>query len=439
MNWLTELPASAASCGARARRPPRWPRSWRGGGFHEEPARYHRAPAPPDAVRRTAARVWLGRAADALRAALVRERLRAARGRARRRALARHPRNHTLHAQLFEHAGEPRPWVVCVHGFGMGTPLANFAASSRSGCTASSAGTWCCRACRCTGGAASGGCRAARCSRPTICAWCTCSRRASGTCGASSRGSARAAARDRALRHLARRLRRARSCASLEDDLAGVVAGIPAVDFPNLARDHEPRVLRRYGDDARIDWEQVRGGDATRCRRSRSRRACRASAASSSRASPTASRAPTRRARSGATGSAARSTGSRAATSRRSGTPRSRRSSTLRCGRARLGHRTISWLGPVDSAWCGVQAGDREAWACLCGSFRSRSRASWPPPSTVPPRAALLLARERLGPAVLVGRFRPRPVLHDPRRAARRDDVSAAADPARSRIPPRRS
>jgi pimeloyl-ACP methyl ester carboxylesterase len=46
---------------------------------------------------------------------------------------------------------------------------------------------------------------------------------------------------------------------SLEDDLAGVIAGIPAVDFPNLARDHEPRELRRYGADARIDWDDVRG------------------------------------------------------------------------------------------------------------------------------------------------------------------------------------
>ena len=45
---------------------------------------------------------------------------------------------------------------------------------------------------------------------------------------------------------------------SLEDDLAGVIVGIPAVDFARLARDHEPRELRRYGADARIDWDHVR-------------------------------------------------------------------------------------------------------------------------------------------------------------------------------------
>ncbi len=45
---------------------------------------------------------------------------------------------------------------------------------------------------------------------------------------------------------------------SLEDDLAGVIVGIPAVDFARLARAHEPRELRRYGADARIDWDHVR-------------------------------------------------------------------------------------------------------------------------------------------------------------------------------------
>ena len=37
-----------------------------------------------------------------------------------------HPSNGTVHAYVLEHE-EPRPWLVCVHGFGMGTPLLNFA------------------------------------------------------------------------------------------------------------------------------------------------------------------------------------------------------------------------------------------------------------------------------------------------------------------------
>jgi len=34
--------------------------------------------------------------------------------------------NRMCHAQVLEHPGGPRPWLVCVHGFGMGTPLINF-------------------------------------------------------------------------------------------------------------------------------------------------------------------------------------------------------------------------------------------------------------------------------------------------------------------------
>ena len=44
----------------------------------------------------------------------------------------------------------------------------------------------------------------------------------------------------------------------LEDDLACVIAGIPAVDFPNLARDNEPWIMRRYGDELRVDWSVLR-------------------------------------------------------------------------------------------------------------------------------------------------------------------------------------
>lgn len=34
--------------------------------------------------------------------------------------------NRTSHAQVLEHKGRPRPWLVCIHGFGMGTPSVNF-------------------------------------------------------------------------------------------------------------------------------------------------------------------------------------------------------------------------------------------------------------------------------------------------------------------------
>jgi hypothetical protein len=36
--------------------------------------------------------------------------------------------NRSAHAFIMENQGPPRPWLVCVHGFGMGTPLSNFQA-----------------------------------------------------------------------------------------------------------------------------------------------------------------------------------------------------------------------------------------------------------------------------------------------------------------------
>jgi hypothetical protein len=41
------------------------------------------------------------------------------------------------------------------------------------------------------------------------------------------------------------------------DDLACVIAGIPAVDFTSLARDNEPWAYQAYGNDLKTDWGLV--------------------------------------------------------------------------------------------------------------------------------------------------------------------------------------
>ena len=46
--------------------------------------------------------------------------------------------------------------------------------------------------------------------------------------------------------------------AGFESELSCVIAGIPAVDFANLARDNEPWQMQRYGEDLRTDWDLVR-------------------------------------------------------------------------------------------------------------------------------------------------------------------------------------
>jgi len=46
--------------------------------------------------------------------------------------------------------------------------------------------------------------------------------------------------------------------AAFEPELACVIAGIPAVDFPSLANDNQPWIMRRYDDEFEVDWSLVR-------------------------------------------------------------------------------------------------------------------------------------------------------------------------------------
>ena len=44
---------------------------------------------------------------------------------------------------------------------------------------------------------------------------------------------------------------------ALEPDLKCVVAGIPAVDFPSLARDNEPYIMKRYSNEFAMPWNRI--------------------------------------------------------------------------------------------------------------------------------------------------------------------------------------
>ena len=168
-----------------------------------------------------------------------------------------HPANGTAHAYVMQHA-QPRPWLVCVHGFAMGSPAVNFVGfparflHERLGLNLIFPilplhGP---RA----GGRMSGGevlspdylrmvllfAQAVWDVRRAI-SWV----RAQGgeevgLYGLSLGGYVSALV------------------SSLEDELRCVIAGIPAVDFANLARDNEPWVMRRYDRDFALDWQLVR-------------------------------------------------------------------------------------------------------------------------------------------------------------------------------------
>jgi hypothetical protein len=168
-----------------------------------------------------------------------------------------HPANGTAHAYVIRHK-EPRPWLVCVHGFAMGSPLVNFFGFPAQflheklglnlifpilplhGPRA--------------GGRMSGGevlspdylrmvllfAQAVWDVRRVI-SWV----RAQG-------------AEDIGLYGISLGGYVSSLVSSLEDELRCVIAGIPAVDFACLARDNEPWIMRRYDRDFALDWQLVR-------------------------------------------------------------------------------------------------------------------------------------------------------------------------------------
>jgi hypothetical protein len=226
-------------------------------GWLAEPAGYHRAPPPVAAAECTSRRTFAGARP------LKYEHVSFASGFAphlgepgRDRWLA-HPRNGIAHAYVLRHE-EPRPWLVGVHGFAMGTPLINFSGfpvrllHEELGLNLAfpvlplhgPRGA----------GSVSGGevlvpdylrmvhlfAQAVWDVRRTL-AWIRSeSSEPIGLYGISLGGYVSALV------------------AAFEAELACVVAGIPAVDFPSLANDNQPWIMRRYGDEFEVDWKLVR-------------------------------------------------------------------------------------------------------------------------------------------------------------------------------------
>lgn len=166
--------------------------------------------------------------------------------------------NRREHAYVLEHPGEPRPWVVCVHGFTMGTPMVNFMGFDVQRLH-HDLGLNLIFPClplhgpRATG-AMSGGeilqpdylnvihtfAQGVWDVRKTI-AWVR------------ERGAPKVG-----LYGISMGGHNVSIVAGLEENIDCVVAGIPAVDFTSLARDNEPYIVRRYSDELQVPWDDVR-------------------------------------------------------------------------------------------------------------------------------------------------------------------------------------
>ncbi len=168
-----------------------------------------------------------------------------------------HPTNGTAHAYVMRHDA-PRPWLVCVHGFAMGSPLVNLFAfparflHERLGLNLifpilplhgpRAAG-------RMSGGEVLSPDYLRMVLLFAQAVWDV--RRALSWVRA--QGGEAVGLYGISLGAYVSSL-----VSSLEEDLRCVVAGIPAVDFANLARDNEPWIMRRYDRDFALDWQLVR-------------------------------------------------------------------------------------------------------------------------------------------------------------------------------------
>jgi dienelactone hydrolase len=226
-------------------------------GWLADPAAYHDDPPPLRAVEVAPASTWTQRGRLRYRHLTFPSSYAPHAGEPGRERWLAHPGNATAHVYLLEH-DTPRPWLVCVHGFGMGSPRVNFLAFQAE------------RLHRELG---------LNLAFPVLPFH-------------GPRGGTRISGREVLdadylrmvhlfsqatfdVRRLTRWLRRrgeerigvygislgayvASLVTSLEDDLDCVIAGIPAVDFPELARSNEPWGVTRHHQDLKIDWGLVR-------------------------------------------------------------------------------------------------------------------------------------------------------------------------------------
>lgn len=226
-------------------------------GWLDEPDTYHLVPpAPPEAELAPAA-IWTRTGRRHFGRLAFESGYAPHPGEPGRERWLAHPKNGMAHAHVLQH-DEPRPWLVCIHGFGMGTPRVDFSGFPVERLHDELGLNLIFPVLPLHGprgiGRFSGGevldpdymrmvhlfAQAVWDVRRLI-EWARMRNgEPVGVYGISLGGYVAALV------------------ASLTDGLDCAIAGIPAVDFPNLARDNEPWIMQRYDEELETDWQVVR-------------------------------------------------------------------------------------------------------------------------------------------------------------------------------------
>jgi hypothetical protein len=226
-------------------------------GWLTDPSGYHPEPPPVGRVARRRCASFAGTRRLAYEHVSLPSEFTPHEGEPGRERWLAHPRNGTAHVYVLEHE-EPRPWLVGVHGFAMGTPLTNFAGFPVRLLHDELGLNLALPVLPLHGPRGAGGVSGGEVLSPDYLrmvhlfaqglwdvrrtlAWIRSrSDEPIGLYGISLGGYVSALV------------------AAFEPALACVIAGIPPVDFPSLANDNQPWIMRRYGDEFEVDWKLVR-------------------------------------------------------------------------------------------------------------------------------------------------------------------------------------
>lgn len=226
-------------------------------GWLADPAAYHREPAPLREARLSQHATFEGRRLRRYRHLRCASEFAPHEGEPGRERWLTHPSNGTLHAHLLERDASA-PWLVCVHGFGMGAPLVNLAGFGASRLHDDLGLNLAFPVLPLHGPRGASRWSGSEVLRPDYLQMVHLFANAAHDVRRLLRWLRARGATQVGLYGISLGAYVAALVAGLEDDLACVIAGIPAVDFPSLARDNEHWVARDGRAHTERDWELLR-------------------------------------------------------------------------------------------------------------------------------------------------------------------------------------
>jgi hypothetical protein len=226
-------------------------------GWLDDPQSYHRDPPPLEDVQITPGASFAGTRRLAYRHLRFPSGFAPHEGEPGRDRWIAHPENGIAHVYVLEHE-EPRPWLVGVHGFAMGTPLVNFAGFPVRLLHEELGLNLAFPVLPLHGPRGAGGFSGGEVLNPDYLRMVHLFAQALWDVRRTLSWIRERTDEPIGLHGISLGGYVSALVAGFEPDLGCVIAGIPAVDFPGLANDNQPWIMRRYDDEFEVDWELVR-------------------------------------------------------------------------------------------------------------------------------------------------------------------------------------